>query len=319
MADTQKAVAPPTAEATKELALISFGANGLEITHHSELMRFASIVAKAPGFCPKGMEGKPNEIFLAMCQGAEYGFSPLRALQVICIINGKPSVYGDGVTELIYKHPKFEDMEIVREGDAQNDDYKVTVRLWRKGKKTPIEGVFTVAQAKRANLYKNAVWASYPEDMCMWKAMSRAKKLCFPDIGVSIAEDLIGTSDADYINEETGRPTKRVVAETVDDVVDNLMARNDPKPEPEPEPEVEEYPEPDEDGTYPEPEPELDEVELRKEIQAAVNAKKLSGPELELMWDVVDPMAFGIDNMDADQLYQVFENVKIYKPNRAQK
>src|SRR5690554_945448 len=142
-------------EATKELSLIGFGEQGLEISDHSQLFRLAQIVAKAPNFCPKGMEGKPNEVFLAMANGRELGFSPLRSLQVMCVINGKPSVYGDGVTELIYSHPQFEDMEVVREGDVDKGDYKVTVRLWRKGKKLPAEGVFTVAQAKRANLFKN--------------------------------------------------------------------------------------------------------------------------------------------------------------------
>ena len=50
---------------------------------------------------PKEFRNNPSDCLVAMQLGVEVGFSPMQALQTICVINGRPTIWGDGAKALV--------------------------------------------------------------------------------------------------------------------------------------------------------------------------------------------------------------------------
>ena len=162
----------------------------------SEAGRLAVAIIKA-GLCPDSYKdaGKPNEskVMIGILKSLEVGLPPITGLSTIAIINGKPSVYGDGLSALLQKSGALVKREIEEIGDKPAegaqigewpDSYGVRVRLHRKGQDEPYEGEFTVGAAKRAKLWMNVKrdpWIKYPKRMMMWRAFGFAVRDGFSD------------------------------------------------------------------------------------------------------------------------------------------
>ena len=58
---------------------------------------------------PKAFRNKPEDVLVAIQLGTEIGFAPMQALQSIAVINGRPSVWGDGFLALIMASPLYRD------------------------------------------------------------------------------------------------------------------------------------------------------------------------------------------------------------------
>jgi hypothetical protein len=71
----------------------------------------SQMISKASGFCPSAFLGKPEQILCAIQYGIEIGLSPMQALQSIAVINGKPSIYGDGLMALCQSFSECEDIK----------------------------------------------------------------------------------------------------------------------------------------------------------------------------------------------------------------
>lgn len=173
----------------------------------SEAGRLAVAIIKA-GLCPDSYKdaGKPNEskVMIGILKSLEVGLPPITGLSTIAIINGKPSVYGDGLSALLQKSGALVKREIEEIGDRPAegaqigewpDSYGVTVRLYRKGQDEPYEGEFTVGAAKRAKLWMNVKrdpWIKYPKRMMMWRAFGFAVRDGFSDClsGLWLAEEV---------------------------------------------------------------------------------------------------------------------------------
>lgn len=69
-------------------------------TNMGEAIQFAEMVAVSK-FCPKDFVGKPADILVAVQWASEVGLSPFTAMQNMAVINGKPSLYGDGLLAVI--------------------------------------------------------------------------------------------------------------------------------------------------------------------------------------------------------------------------
>src|ERR1700733_2924686 len=99
---------------------------------------------------PKDYKGKPEDIFVAIAMGYQLGFPVEQALQDIAVINGRPSVWGDGLLALALNHPECQSIteEPIYEGTAIIG-YKCTVK--RKGHEAHTKS-FILQDAKRAGL-----------------------------------------------------------------------------------------------------------------------------------------------------------------------
>ncbi len=140
---------------------------------------------------PKGYKGKPQDILLAMEMGRSLGLAPLSAVQNIAVINGKPSLYGDGMLAICSGHPEFENIKeeaILTAG--QISGYKCSVQRKNRAEVTK---TFTIADAKTANLWgKSGPWVSYPSRMLQMRARAFALRDSFADAlgGIRCVEEV---------------------------------------------------------------------------------------------------------------------------------
>jgi len=218
---------PAPAPAPAPRPPVALGGRGLVLTSMDELWRFAQVVARS-GLAPKGMEDRPETVFVAVQLGLELGLSPMSALQNISVINGRPGIYGDAALALVRAsgrcewfwesesndavHGLIEDLAAALENDAGRDqarlrseiararkglrrdadDYGYTAVARRSG--TPVVFVrrFTVADAKRAALWGKSLYATYPQRMLLFRARSYVLRDCFGDVlkGLATSEEL---------------------------------------------------------------------------------------------------------------------------------
>jgi hypothetical protein len=189
----------PAAPASKTPARI-----GVAPTTLDEGWRLAQMMAKSD-LVPKSFRGHPEDVLVAIQLGTEIGFAPVQALQSIAVINGRPSVWGDGFLALIMASPLYRDHEEYYEVDGQRvdglnadalkkDTTAAVCTFWRRGKPEPVTRRFTIGQAKKAQLFgKEGPWQLYPDRMLLMKARSWAGRDCFPDLlrGIRTAEEAL--------------------------------------------------------------------------------------------------------------------------------
>jgi hypothetical protein len=153
-----------------------------------DLYRFATAVAKS-GLAPKGIE-TPEAIFVALEMGLEVGLPMMAALQNIAVINGRPAIWGDAQLAVVRSTGElalFEEWyeeggkRLARNPAAFTDSTAAVCRVQRHGYE-PAETAFSVADAKRANLWgKSGPWTQYPARMLKHRARSFALRDQFGD------------------------------------------------------------------------------------------------------------------------------------------
>lgn len=158
--------------------------------------RIGNAVCEA-GMAPRGLE-TPAKCTIAILHGLEVGLPPMAALQSISVINGRPSLWGDGALGLVQSKSLLEDQEEHFEGQAGTDSFKAVCILKRKGKSKPFIGEFSIAQAKTAGLWTKrgrngepTPWQTYPERMLKMRARAFALRDGFSDVlkGLGVAEE----------------------------------------------------------------------------------------------------------------------------------
>lgn len=154
--------------------------------------RYAELIC-ASGMAPKGMT-RPETVATAIFMGAEVGMTPMAALRSIAVINGRPSIWGDGALGVIRAKGLLDDIEEWTEGGAYPEDgFTAYCRVKRKGVERDVTRSFSIAQAKRANLFgKEGPWQQYPERMMQMRARAFALRDLFTDVlgGFYIAEEM---------------------------------------------------------------------------------------------------------------------------------
>ncbi|HYM24959.1 MAG TPA: hypothetical protein VEU08_17200 [Vicinamibacterales bacterium] len=185
-----------------------------------EAFRLAQYIASTE-LVPKQYQGKPNDVLVAIQYGMELGFPPMQALQSIAVINGRPSVWGDGFMALIIgsdpyrEHDEYflvngDRREFLTAKDLQDDNTTAVSTFWRKDRQNPITGVFSVGQAKKAQLLgKQGPWSTYPDRMLKMRARGFAGRDGFADIlrGIKSTEELLDTP----VDELPQIPTKQPI------------------------------------------------------------------------------------------------------------
>lgn len=180
----------PAAGAKPAVELLKYGASGVALASLEDAFRFAKAVISS-GLAPRGYD-KPEAVLIAIQMGAEVGLPPMAALSSIAVINGRPSLYGDAMPGIVNASGLMEGYTQEQVGTQDKDDWgwKVTVR--RKGRTEPVTAIFTVAQAKRANLWAKAgPWTQYPDRMLLMRARTFALRDAFNDVlrGMTSAEE----------------------------------------------------------------------------------------------------------------------------------
>jgi len=164
------------------------------ITTFEELENFAERVTRT-GLCPKDYRGKVDDAIVAVMKGAEIGLPPMASLESICVVNGRPSVWGEAVPGLCMRTGLVADVRETFEGEGSA--LTAVCVVIRRGRPSPHEGRFSISDAAHAKL--GNVHTSYPRDMIMWRARHRAWHAAFPDV-------LRGLATAEIEQEEAALP-----------------------------------------------------------------------------------------------------------------
>lgn len=178
-----------------------------------ETFRLAQAIAKS-GLAPRGMD-KPESIMVAIMHGAEIGLPPMQSLQRIAVVNGRPTVWGDGLPALLWARG-FSIQERIEESTA----FCTVIRPGGEA----ITRSFSVADAKKAGLWgKAGPWTQYPDRMLQMRARGFACR----DGAADVLGGLYITEEAEDIIDVSPAPPKRVVGRDREGRKTAYAAKND--------------------------------------------------------------------------------------------
>lgn len=200
---------------------------------YEDVWRLAGAIA-ASKMAPKAYKVDPRaeaspfsqeKITVGIMHGMEVGFTPMASLQSIAVINGMPSIWGDGMLALVKSSGLLEEIREWIEGDGTG----LVAHCWvlRRGQKNPTEQTFSMAEAAKAGLMsKEGPWKTYTRRMLQMRARSWALRDEFPDVlrGLVSAEEAIDmgvlTDDGSgtYASDRPTppAPTRAAIAATVE-------------------------------------------------------------------------------------------------------
>ncbi len=208
MSDENKvpAVKPPLVSGGKIAAIIP--------TDIDQAYRLAGIIASS-NMAPKSYNRAADAIMVAIVHGSEVGLPPMAALQSIAVINGMPTIWGDGALGLVRSSGLLEDFSETIDGEGEA--MVATCVAKRAGQATPIIGRFSVFDAKKAGLWnKQGPWNQYPKRMLQMRARSFCLRDAFADVlrGLRLTEEVRDMGDlafddaGDYRPAPPARPTR---------------------------------------------------------------------------------------------------------------
>lgn len=192
MAQEITAIIPKEAQG---IALTQKGAIALRSV--GEAAGFASLMASS-GMLPKNTT--PEFATIAIVAGAPLGLNPFESVQSIAVINGRPSLYGDGMKAVVQGSGVWESEQVEWFTNSQKQRVACRVTVRRKGNPTPIVGEFSESMARKAGLWgKTGPWTQYPERMLLARARAFAYRDGFADIlkGVRSAEEELDIIDSE--------------------------------------------------------------------------------------------------------------------------
>jgi hypothetical protein len=198
--------------ATANLPAMQAGAKVAAIvpTNFNEVVQIAGAIVRA-GMAPKAYEGNTEKAAVAILAGMEVGFTPFASLQSIAIINGTPSVFGDGLVALVRASGLLEDIQETLDVDENGVPQAAICRVKRKGEATWGEQIVTRAQCAKAGwLQKQGPWTQTPGRMMSIRARAWAFRDRFADVlrGLKSAEEMQDLVDVTHDGHATTVPTK---------------------------------------------------------------------------------------------------------------
>lgn len=190
-------------------ALVRAGSRGLVLSNIDDMWRFAGAVAKSK-IAPRGLDTQ-EKILIALEYGAEMGLRPMQSMAVVMVVNGRPSLYGDGMLAVAQASGHLRDIVETLEGDTANpESLRAICTVHRTGRPTPSRCVFTWKDAKQAGLTGSDTYKKFPGRMLKARARAFALRDAFPDVlcGVMSTDEVedLGEQPA-FVDGATQAPT----------------------------------------------------------------------------------------------------------------
>lgn len=155
-----------------------------------DVYRLAQYISRSE-LAPKDYRGKVDNCVAAIMMGADLGLKPMQAVRYIAVINGRPSIWGDGLLAIVMNHRDFQGIrEDFEPPGASLEETTAVCKVVRRGV-GEIVRTFSFADAKRAKLStKEGTWQQYPMRMLQMRARGFACRDAFPDalIGLDVGE-----------------------------------------------------------------------------------------------------------------------------------
>src|SRR6266851_2317575 len=158
-----------------------------------ELVRLIAPAEWAPDSY-RDLEGNyvQQKIELAIMHGITVGLGPIAAMQSIAVIDGMPTIWGDGALAIVERSGLLEDM--LEEYQVHPEEGLTAIcTMQRRRRPTPIQNRFSMAMAEQARLtQKEGPWQSYPQRMLRMRARSWTIRDGFADVlrGLHIREEV---------------------------------------------------------------------------------------------------------------------------------
>jgi hypothetical protein len=191
---TDQALTTTEAPRPKPPAFQTGGAVGALVPQTlEEGFRLAQAMAMS-GMTPRDID-TPEKVLVCIMAGAELGMKPFQAVQSFAIVNGRPSLWGDGLMALALTNGL--DVEEWMEGDG--DDRVAFCRVTRPDNGKVVTRDYSVEKAKTAKLWgkvsasgKPSPWVTSPERMLQMRARSYAIRDAAADVlrGMPIREEV---------------------------------------------------------------------------------------------------------------------------------
>jgi len=131
-------------------------------------------------FVPKAYRGQPDRMLGAILYGRESGLGPMTSLQMIDMVDGKPSMSSELMVSLVRRagHKLTADT-------MSSTECSVTGTRIDNG--DTMSFTFTLEDAERAQLVrKGSAWEKYPASMLWVRAASQLIRMLFPDVLISM-------------------------------------------------------------------------------------------------------------------------------------
>ncbi|MEK7180293.1 MAG: hypothetical protein AAB706_02360 [Patescibacteria group bacterium] len=170
-------------------------------TNWTDLMQFCEAMSKS-SLIPTNFKDKPADLAIAISMGNEVGLHWTHAIQSMAVINGRPSLWGDGALAVVMSHPQFLSID---ENECTND--KGVCVIERRGS-PPRRYEFTLEMARAAGLLGKDTYKQHQGRMLQRRARARAMADLFPDAlkGIGLADDLQALPEKD-IGGSAAEPT----------------------------------------------------------------------------------------------------------------
>lgn len=119
----------------------------------------------------------PEEAFIVILTGAEYGVTPMRALRGFHVIKGKACPTADFLASLVLASGKCKEWEF-----TERSDTRVTLQTLRVGSARPASSTWTIDRARKAGVLDNSTWQKYPAQMLSARAIAELARQVYPDV-----------------------------------------------------------------------------------------------------------------------------------------
>lgn len=152
-----------------------------------EAFRLSGALA-ASGMAPRGMD-KPEQIMVAIMAGAELGLAPFQSLQSFAVVNGRPTLWGDGLMAVV----RGRGVKVRETMEGEGDTLLARCHVTRPDSGEEIERTFTVADAIKAGLWgKQGPWQQHPKRMLQMRARAFALRDGCADMlrGIQVREEV---------------------------------------------------------------------------------------------------------------------------------
>jgi hypothetical protein len=162
----------------------------------AEKLKMADVFVKS-GLMPSGFR-TASQVLVALQMGHELGIPPMRAIQNIAIVNGRPTLSADLLLAIAMRTGEVENFD-----DNDCNTEKAVIKLKRRGYSEKIS-VFTWEDARKAGLTGKENWQRFPQRMLRARALAFAVRDRFPDVlaGLYTADEISGGLVEDVIDVE---------------------------------------------------------------------------------------------------------------------
>lgn len=150
----------------------------------------------AAKLAPRGME-TAEACMIAILHGLEVGLSPMQALQRIAVVDGRPTIWGDGALALVQASGLADSITESVDGERP-EEWVASCTVLRRGERQSVTRTFSVKDAQRARLWgKAGPWSEYPLRMLQMRARAFALRDVFADVlgGLYLREELPDAED----------------------------------------------------------------------------------------------------------------------------